>query len=144
MPNPIEKIQHDKHLKRYLLALMALSLLLGLLVIQFEKNYKIKTVGDGLWWAITTVTGVGYGDLVPITPIGRWIGAVLMTAGLVLFSLVVTILSGTVMRKEEKYWRLKMKKELESINNKLYRLEHKLEYLIKETPQKFSKHSRDH
>jgi len=132
MSNPIEKIQRDKHLKRYLLALMVLSLLLGLIIIQFEKSYKIKTVGDGLWWAITTVTGVGYGDLVPVTGLGRLIGAVLMTAGLMLFSVIVAILNGTVIRKEEKYWRRRMKKDLESINNKLYRLEHKLEYLIKE------------
>lgn len=132
MVNPIEKIQHDKYLKRYLLALTALSLLLGLLIVIFEKNYKIKTVGDGLWWAIATVTGVGYGDLVPITSIGRWIGSVLMTVGLILFSLVVTILSGAVMRKEEKYWRLKMRRELESINNKLYRLERKINFVIKE------------
>jgi len=132
MNNPIEKIQRDKHLKHYLLALTILALLLGVLVIPFENDYKIKTIGDGLWWSITTVTGVGYGDLVPVTGMGRLIGVLLMTAGLVLFSLVVAILSGTMMRKEEKYWRRRTQKDLESINNKLYRLERKLEYLIKE------------
>lgn len=132
MNNPIEKIQRDRRLKHYLLALTILALLLGVLVVPFESGHKIKTIGDGLWWSITTVTGVGYGDLVPVTGMGRLIGVLLMTAGLVLFSLVVAILSGTVMRKEEKYWRRRMKKDLESINNKLYRLEHKLEYLIKD------------
>lgn len=132
MNNPIEKIQHDKHLKRYLLALLALSLVLGVIIVRVEKHGEIKTVGDGLWWTVTTVTGVGYGDLVPVTALGRLIGAVLMTVGLVLFSLIVAILNGVVIRKEEKYWRRRMKKDLESINNKLYRVEHKLEYLIKE------------
>lgn len=132
MPNPIEKIQHDKNLKRYLLALILLSLILGLLVVKFETGYKINTFGDGLWWAITTVTGVGYGDLVPVTLMGRIIGAVLMTVGLVLFSLVVAILSAAISSREEKYRHRRIRVQLDSINNKLYRLENKLEYLIKE------------
>lgn len=132
MSSPIEKIQHDKNLKRYLLALCFLALVLGLLTVVFENEYKIKTLEDGLWWAITTVTGVGYGDLVPVTTIGRLIGAILMTVGLVLFSLVVVVISSSVAKGEEKYWSKRTKADLESINNKLYRLERKMEYLIKE------------
>lgn len=132
MRNPIEKIQHDRHFKKYLFSLVVLSLLLGILIVPLEYGYKINSLEDGLWWAITTVTGVGYGDLVPVTGIGRVIGAVLMTAGLILFSLVVAILSSAINNREEKYWTKRMRIELDSINNKLYRLEHKLEYLIKE------------
>jgi len=132
MSNPIEKIQHDKRFKKYLFSLVVLSLLLGILIVPLEYGYKINSLEDGLWWAITTVTGVGYGDLVPVTGMGRLIGAVLMTAGLILFSLLVAILSSAINNREERYWRRRTKKDLESINNKLYRLEHKLEYLIKE------------
>jgi len=132
MSNPIEKIQHDRRFKKYLFSLVVLSLLLGILIVPIEYGYKINSLEDGLWWAITTVTGVGYGDLVPVTGAGRVIGAVLMTAGLILFSLVVAILSAAINNREEKYWTKRIKIELDSINNKLYRLEHKLEYLIKE------------
>lgn len=132
MVNPIEKIQHDRHFKKYLFSLVVLSLLLGILIVPLEYGYKINSLEDGLWWAITTVTGVGYGDLVPVTGIGRLIGAVLMTFGLVLFSMIVAIFTSKIMRYEEKYWSKRMRVELDSINNKLYRLEHKLEYLIKE------------
>jgi len=132
MSNPIEKIQHNRRFKKYLFSLVVLSLLLGILIVPLEYGYKINSLEDGLWWAITTVTGVGYGDLVPVTGIGRIIGAVLMTAGLILFSLVVAILSAAINNREEKYWTKRIKIELDSINNKLYRLEHKLEYLIKE------------
>lgn len=132
MTNPMEKIQHDRRFKKYLFSLVVLSLLLGIVIVPLEYGYKINSLEDGLWWAITTVTGVGYGDLVPITGAGRIIGAVLMTAGLILFSLVVAILSSAINNREEKYWTKRMRTELDSINNKLYRLEHKLEYLIKE------------
>jgi len=107
-------------------------LFLGALIVKFEQGFMIKTIGDGLWWSITTVTGVGYGDLVPITGAGRLIGVVLMTVGLVLFSLVVAVLSAAINSRQEKYWTKRIRLELESINRKLYRMEKKMEYLIKE------------
>ena len=122
----------DKHLKKYLLALLVLALLLGVWIVPVESGHKINNLNDGLWWAITTVTGVGYGDVVPVTGLGRIIGAVLMTVGLILFSFIVALLSSRFMKAEDKYHRLRQEKILDSINNKLYRLEHKLDYLIKE------------
>ena len=122
----------DKQLKKYLLALVILALLLGVWIVPVEFGHKINNLNDGLWWAVTTVTGVGYGDVVPVTGLGRVIGAVLMTVGLILFSFVVALLSSRFMRAEEKYHRLRQEKILDSINNKLYRLEQKLDYLIKE------------
>ena len=122
----------DKQLKKYLLALVVLALLLGVWIVPVEFGHKVNNLNDGLWWAITTVTGVGYGDVVPVTGLGRAIGAVLMTVGLILFSFVVALLSSRFSRAEEKYHRLCQEKIMDSINNKLYRLEKKLDYLIKE------------
>jgi len=122
----------DKHLARYLLALLVLALFLGIWIVPVEFGHKINNLNDGLWWAITTVTGVGYGDVVPVTGLGRIIGAVLMTVGLILFSFIVALLSSRFMKAEDKYHRLRLQKTLDSVNNKLYRLEHKLDYLIKE------------
>jgi voltage-gated potassium channel Kch len=45
-----------------------------------KKNYP--EIGDGLWWAIQTVTTVGYGDLVPTSTTGRLIAALVMVVGL--------------------------------------------------------------
>ena len=42
----------------------------------------IRTFGDALWWAITTITTVGYGDKYPVTPDGRIIATVVMLAGI--------------------------------------------------------------
>lgn len=122
----------DKHLKKYLLALVVLALLLGIWIVPVEFGHKINNLNDGLWWAVTTVTGVGYGDLVPVTGFGRIIGAVLMTVGLVLFSSIVALFSAGLMRAEDRYRHRRLQKQLDSINNKLYRLEKKLDYLIKE------------
>ena len=46
---------------------------------------NIKTPSDALWWAIVTITTVGYGDKFPITTFGRLIATILMVAGVGLF-----------------------------------------------------------
>ncbi|MBZ5737286.1 potassium channel family protein [Nocardioides mangrovi] len=42
----------------------------------------ITTSGDALWWALTTVTTVGYGDFYPVTTTGRLVAAALMIVGI--------------------------------------------------------------
>ena len=46
-----------------------------------------------LWWAVTTLTTTGYGDLVPITPLGRLFGGVVMICGIATFGLSTGILA---------------------------------------------------
>ena len=54
-------------------ALYAASLLLGGLSFAFLEH---RSIGDGLWWAIVTALTIGYGDLSPVTPLGRIVAAV--------------------------------------------------------------------
>lgn len=49
---------------------------------------NITTFSDALWWAVSTITTVGYGDHYPVTPAGRAIGIVLMLAGVGIFGVV--------------------------------------------------------
>ena len=52
-------------------------------VLQFEtaRGSNIKTGEDAFWWAIVTITTVGYGDYYPVTVGGRLVAAILMSAG---------------------------------------------------------------
>ncbi|HEY9328720.1 MAG TPA: potassium channel family protein [Streptomyces sp.] len=49
---------------------------------------SIRTFGDAVWWACATLTTVGYGDAVPVTPWGRVVAAFLMACGLALLGAV--------------------------------------------------------
>lgn len=52
---------------------------------------NIKNAEDALWWTVTTVTTVGYGDLYPVTRMGRIISVLLMLSGITMFSSITAI-----------------------------------------------------
>src|SRR4051794_36327762 len=65
------------------------------------KTYP--TIWDAWWWAIQTVTTVGYGDNPPQQPAGKVVASVLMIGGLAFLSVVTaTITSSFVARRQEK------------------------------------------
>jgi voltage-gated potassium channel len=54
---------------------------------------KFGTIPDAMWWAIVTLGTIGYGDVVPITPLGRMIAAVTIFAGFIMIALPVGIIA---------------------------------------------------
>lgn len=54
---------------------------------------KFASIGDSLWWAVATLTTVGYGDVYPITGIGKLIGSVIAIIGIGIVALPTGIIS---------------------------------------------------
>jgi len=82
--------------------LLALSILFIVLVLASSSMYyaehdvqpeKFASIPDAMWWAVVTLATVGYGDIYPITPLGRFIGAVVVVTGIAIFALPAAILS---------------------------------------------------
>jgi voltage-gated potassium channel len=46
-----------------------------------------------MWWAVTALTTVGYGDVYPITPLGRFLGSVISLLGIGMFALPAGIMA---------------------------------------------------
>ncbi|SDR52581.1 voltage-gated potassium channel [Rhizobiales bacterium GAS113] len=66
---------------------------LGFLAERHAQPEVFTSVGAALWWAITTLTTTGYGDMVPVTLFGRMIGGAVMIGGLGTISLLAGILA---------------------------------------------------
>jgi voltage-gated potassium channel len=80
---------------QYMAVIVATILLISTYCIYFfeaRENPMINGFGDAAWWSIVTVTTVGYGDKVPITPLGKVIGVILMFTGIG----IIGVLSGTI------------------------------------------------
>ena len=85
-----------------LLVAGAITVGAGVIVAEFEHgatDANITTVPEGLWWAITTVTTVGYGDFYPVTPAGRGFAVVLMLVGVGLFGLLAASLASFLIER---------------------------------------------
>ena len=118
-------------------------LLIATIAVYFlEKgvNPHIKSYFDSLWWGVTTITTVAYGDVVPMTFPGRIIGIFLMYTGTILFVTFTGIFLTFLMREEvdreilpleqemlkEEQEQLRIAESLKEIRAQLNRLEKKM------------------
>jgi len=80
------------------LMIMLEVVLFGSSVYAFEngnhKDGSFASIPDTMWWAFVTMTTVGYGDLAPITNLGRLLGVFCMFSGIVLMAICVIIIGG--------------------------------------------------
>src|SRR5262245_49073684 len=86
-------------------AVAAAGAIAALAILDAERtnpDASIRSYGDALWWAISTITTVGYGDLYPTTLEGRLVAAALMIAGIALLGVITaSIASWFVQRVRE-------------------------------------------
>ncbi len=66
---------------------------------RLAPHSTIKTFGDSVWWACSTLTTTGYGDATPVTPRGRLVGVGLMFVGVALVGAVVGSFSSWLVRR---------------------------------------------
>jgi len=68
--------------------IIAVSSLLLWQIERHSAHSNIRSFGDAVWWAMETITTVGYGDHHPVTVPGRWIAAGLMVIGVALVGVI--------------------------------------------------------
>jgi len=73
----------------------------AILQVETDPGANIATAEDAIWWALTTMTTVGYGDRYPISTEGRIVGAALMLIGVGLFGVLTAFLASHFVSADE-------------------------------------------
>jgi voltage-gated potassium channel len=102
-------------------------------LIRLVDSEEYPSIGVGLWWALQTVTTVGYGDVAPARATGRLVAAAVMLEGIAFIAIVTAAITSTfVARASRQQEAARMKDELsdrELIEKRFDVLERKLDSL---------------
>jgi voltage-gated potassium channel len=83
-----------------LIAASSLMLMLaGGVAVRLLDTKEFDSLGDSMWWALQTVTTVGYGDVVPERATGRIVGAILMLNGIALLSVITAAVTAMLIEQ---------------------------------------------
>lgn len=112
---------------KYAIAVALLIVLLAAVMVWSVEHENpqssIRSLSDALWWAVTTVTTVGYGDKYPTSPEGKGIAITLMILGIAVFGLVSATLASLFVENDTK-------DDYEDIRDQIGRLEAKVDALL--------------
>jgi voltage-gated potassium channel len=101
-----------------------LVLIAGVLVHLVEEQ-TFTSLGLSYWWAVETVTTVGYGDVVPHTVPGRLVGSLLMLTGLALIPTLTSVIVSTLLGKRRQEEQERLEDMLTRVEQRLLDLEQK-------------------
>jgi voltage-gated potassium channel len=110
----------------------AVATILGLAVVlvlsagalaRLVEPETFTSIGVAYWWAVTTVTTVGYGDVVPQDPAGRVVGVLLMLAGLSLIPTLTSVIVSTLLAKRRRAEQEQLEQMVRRFEEHLNRIE---------------------
>jgi voltage-gated potassium channel Kch len=101
-PDDLEALAHERLGESVLMVTVLGALIVisvgSILIVIVEAGAPGATIvrgADAIWWSLVTVATVGYGDEVPVTTGGRWIGSFMIVVGVALFTTITSFLAST-------------------------------------------------
>jgi voltage-gated potassium channel Kch len=97
----------------------------GLLMTVLDSE-TFPSIGSGLWWAVQTVTTVGYGDVIPVSLAGRLVAALVMLLGIGFLTVITASITSTFVsrsRHEPSDADAAMAEQLRQLDTRLERIE---------------------
>lgn len=89
----------------FLFTVFLITVILGSTMYVVEGSSKgFESIPEGIYWAIVTLTTVGYGDIVPVTPLGRLIASAVMILGYAIIAVPTGIVTVELSRTGENEW----------------------------------------
>jgi voltage-gated potassium channel len=102
-----------------------MTVVAGLLMTVLDSE-TFPSIGSGLWWAVQTVTTVGYGDVIPVSLAGRLVGALVMLLGIGFLTVITASITSTFVsrsRHEPSGADAAMAEQLRQLDTRLERIE---------------------
>jgi voltage-gated potassium channel len=108
----------------------AIVVVLGGVAMRVLDHSEYSNVWVGMWWALQTVTTVGYGDVTPQHFAGRVIGALVMLYGIAFLTITIAAITSTFVARAERAQGLETA-ERDDLTARLDRIEQRLEQLTR-------------
>ena len=85
----------------FMLFVLVATIILGTMMYSFESKYNdaFDSVLTGIYWAVVTITTVGYGDVVPVTGAGRFLAVLVMLLGYSIIAVPTGIVAGETIKE---------------------------------------------
>lgn len=85
----------------FMMVVMVAAVILGTIMYAFEAevNPTFKSIPTGIYWAVVTITTVGFGDVVPITTPGRFLAVIVMLLGYSIIAVPTGIVAGETLKE---------------------------------------------
>ncbi|MDF1796628.1 MAG: potassium channel family protein [Coxiellaceae bacterium] len=131
----------DGKLSTTLIASLIIVIAFGLLVSGIDPN--VKSPWDGIWWALATVSTVGYGDVVPASALGRMLGGALIIMGLGMFVIITANFLAIFLKREREEiheTETEIKKVLDKLDD-MQKDQEKLQKNVKDLKKKLDRSS---
>jgi voltage-gated potassium channel len=102
----------------------------GGVLVRLVDRQEFHSIGSGLWFALQTVTTVGYGDVTPKRPDGRFIAAIVMLTGIGFLAVITASVTASLIESSRRRLALSeddLARRLEEVTDRLVRIEASLE-----------------
>ena len=100
----MESLKASRHkIAVFLSAVMAIVVIMGAAMYLIEgQESGFKSIPESIYWAIITLTTVGYGDITPVTPLGKALASVVMILGYSIIAVPTGIITAELTMKKDK------------------------------------------
>lgn len=95
----VQRIVNARSATFGLAAVFVVLAVMGAVVMRIVDQQEFHSLGTAAWWALQTVTTVGYGDVVPTTTVGRVVGGIEMVLGVSFIAFVTAGVTSTVVKR---------------------------------------------
>jgi voltage-gated potassium channel len=119
-------------------ATVILALIAGFVMILVDRS-NFPNYGIAVWWAIVTLATVGYGDVVPTTPLGRIVGSAVIILGVTFLAFLTATVTSLFVSSDQEAARGRELAQREAADKELRELLHRLEERLSAIESKIEK-----